>query len=608
MRHTGTDPLAPLAHSGLALLAFPVTYPGVADATLVSRRERWGTVAAAMDITRRFGRAARGWRHPARLRRVARERFGWARLRPEQLVAMRALMGGRDALVVLPTGAGKSAVYQVPATLLRGPTLVISPLLALQQDQIAALNERGDPALAAARLSSAESPGEIRAALAGLREGTVRFVFLTAEQLADPDRVAELRAARPALVAVDEAHCISAWGHDFRPDYLQLGRAVEELGRPPVVALTATASPPVREDITARLGLRHPRVVVAGLDRPNLFLEAAQCVDEEQRWQRLLARIQDSPPPGIVYAPTRRTTEELAARLTAAGIRAQAYHAGMSAGERERRHEAFLADRLPVMVATTAFGMGIDKPNIRWVNHVAMPDSPDSYLQEIGRAGRDGEPAQALLLFRTEDEGLRKFFSTSTVDEQEVTRLATAIRHGGPELTRSALAEHAGLSTRRLTQLVTLLEEVGAVLPGPNGRLHAPRHAPEPAEAARLVVEQAERRQTVQRSRLAMMRHYAETATQCRGQVLLAYFGDHLDRPCGHCDNCLAGTVTQLAVETRRAAAPYPLHSTVHHTEWGPGMVLRYDGEQVTVLFDEVGYKTLSVPVVLSQGLLVAGS
>src|SRR5262249_20964021 len=159
------------------------------------------------------------------------------------------------------------------------------------------------------------------------------------------------------------------WGHDFRPDYLQLGRAVRELGRPPVVALTATASPPVREDIVARLGLADPRVVIGRLDRPNLFLEAVHCVDEEQRWQRLLSRIRDSPAPGIVYAPTRRSAEELAERLVRAGVPAQAYHAGLSAGERERRHEAFLADKIPVMVATTAFGMGIDKSNLRWVNH-----------------------------------------------------------------------------------------------------------------------------------------------------------------------------------------------------------------------------------------------
>src|SRR6266542_2632948 len=216
----------------------------------------------------------------------------------------------------LPPPAASGRIASAPPA--GGATVVVSPLLALQQDQIAALADRRDPELAAVRISSAESTGEVRDALAALRERRARFVFLTPEQLADPDRVAQLRTARPALVAVDEAHCISAWGHDFRPDYLQLGRAVRELGRPPVIALTATASPPVRDDIVSRLGLTDPRVVIGGLDRPNLFLEAVQCVDEEQRWQRLLGRVRDSPAPGIVYAPTRRITEELAARLCAA--------------------------------------------------------------------------------------------------------------------------------------------------------------------------------------------------------------------------------------------------------------------------------------------------
>jgi ATP-dependent DNA helicase RecQ len=557
-----------------------------------------GTVAAAMKMTR-LRRAAHHVHNGGRLRRVARDRFGWPSLRPAQLAAMRSVMSGRDALVVLPTGAGKSAVYQVPAVLLDGPTIVVSPLLALQQDQLAALNDRYDPGLTAVRLSSAESASERRAALAALRERRARFVFLTPEQLADATRLAEIRELRPALVAVDEAHCVSAWGHDFRPDYLQLGRAIAELGRPPVVALTATASPPVREDIVTRLGLSDPRVVVAGLDRPNLFLEAAHCPDEEQRWQRLLSRVRDSPPPGIVYAPTRRATEDLAERLSAAGIEAWAYHGGMAGGARERCHEAFMADEIPVIVATTAFGMGIDKPNIRWVNHVALPDSPDSYLQEVGRAGRDDRPAQALLLFRTEDDALRRFFSTVSVDGSEVAKVAQLVAAADRPVRRTELAELCKVSSRRLSQLITLLEEVGAVLPRHDGTLVTAPYAPSPRDAGRLAVVQAERRQQVQRSRLAMMRQFAET-TQCRGQALLAYFGEHLDRPCGHCDRCL---------EPRSAPAakgPYPVHSTVRHSEWGPGMVLRYEGQQMTVLFDEVGYKTLSVPVVVRQGLLTA--
>jgi ATP-dependent DNA helicase RecQ len=558
-----------------------------------------------------------------RLRRAARHRFGWRALRAGQLRAMRAVLKGRDVLVVAPTGHGKSAVYQVPASLLRGPTLVISPLLALQQDQIAGLTERGDPHLAAVRVSSAETPNQQRAALAAVREGRARFLFITPEQLADPQRMAEVKALRPALVAVDEAHCISAWGHDFRPDYLQLGHLVRELGRPPVVALTATASPPVREDITARLGLREPTVIVTGLDRPNLFLEAVHCPTEDHRWRRLLARLREDEPPGIVYVPTRRAAEALAERLCAAGVAAAAYHGGMSGGERARRHEDFMSDRVPVMVATSAFGMGIDKPNIRWVAHMALPDSPDSYLQEIGRAGRDGAPARALLLFRAEDVALQRYFTGGAPDAVELATLAHAL-HSGP-LTKAALREQTGLGTRKLPQLLALLEQVGAAVTLPGGKLTAPRYAPAPVRAAEAALAHVERHQAVQRSRTDMMRHFAES-TGCRGQALLAYFGEHLAHRCGHCDNCAAPRRVRTAdaaparaggSRSARAAAaagvpaapatgdhPYPVHSAVRHPEWGPGVVLRYEQDRMVVLFDDVGYKTLSVPVVRARGLL----
>jgi len=537
-----------------------------------------------------------------RLRRAARRHFGWRSLRTGQLAAMRAVLKHRDALVVLPTGHGKSAVYQVPATLMPGPTLVISPLLALQQDQIAALNRRDDPRLHAVRISSAETPAQQRAALEALRDGRARFLFITPEQLGQPDRLAEVRDLKPALVAVDEAHCISAWGHDFRPDYLQLGQLVRELGRPPVVALTATASPPVREDITARLRLRDPRLVITGLDRPNLYLEAVGCVTEEDRWKRLLARLRDEDPPGIVYAPTRRIAEDLAERLVDEGIKAQAYHGGMAAGERTRRHEAFLSDEIPVMVATSAFGMGIDKPNIRWIVHVALPDSPDSYLQEIGRAGRDGAPARALLLYRPEDMALQRFFVGGAPERIELTRLAQALRDG--PLRKTDLARDLGIGTRRLGQDLALLESVGAAITVQNGRVTAPRYAPAPDEAVSLALKEVKRQQTVQRSRTDMMRQFAE-GRGCRGQYLLAYFGEHLPHPCGHCDNCLdGGSIPAPRRSTENM--PYPVHSTVRHPDWGPGTVLRYEQDRMIVLFDEVGYKTLSVPVVMANGLLTA--
>jgi ATP-dependent DNA helicase RecQ len=536
-----------------------------------------------------------------RLRKVARNHFGWPSLRRGQFKPMRAVLRRRDALVVLPTGAGKSAIYQIPAVLLPGPTVVISPLLALQQDQITALNDHDDPRTRAVRVSSAETPNQQREAIREIREGRAEFLFITPEQLSDPDRLAEVRALRPGLVAVDEAHCISAWGHDFRPDYLALGHLIKGIGRPPVLALTATASPPVREDIIARLNLRDPEIHVSGLDRRNLFLEAAYCPDEDYRWRRLTALLDSAGSPGIVYVATRRSAEELTERLQQAGYRADFYHGGMAAGAREQRHEDFLADKIDIMVATSAFGMGIDKPNIRWVAHVALPDSPDSYFQEIGRAGRDDDPARALLLWRAEDEAIQRFFTGGAPDAVEIRELAAALR-AGPR-GKAALKEETGLGPRKLGQLLGLLEMVGAATAGSGNKWTVPLFAPLPAAAAEAALAEYERQQVVQRSRTDMMRAFAETRA-CRTQVLLAYFGEELKKPCGHCDNCAEGITEE--VQASPADAPFPVHTQVRHGEWGSGMVMGYEEDRMTVLFDEVGYKTLSVPVVRENALLVA--
>ncbi|MDX6724823.1 MAG: ATP-dependent helicase RecQ, partial [Solirubrobacteraceae bacterium] len=343
-----------------------------------------------------------------RVTRAAREVLGFEALRPGQGEAVESVLGGRDTLAVLSTGSGKSAIYQLAGLFTEGATLVISPLIALQRDQVDGLREQ---ALGAAQLNSSLSQAERAQALADLADDALEFLFLAPEQLSNPEVLDELAAARPSLVVVDEAHCISEWGHDFRPEYLRLGTAIETLGHPTVLALTATAAPPVREEIIQRLGLTDPEVVVRGFDRPNIDLAVERFHDERRQRDALLRRVAEARKPGIVYAATRRATEELAEALRERGVDAAAYHAGLRASAREDVQERFMESAVDVIVATTAFGMGVDKADVRFVFHAHVPDSVDSYFQEIGRAGRDGEPSDAVLFYRPEDLGLRRFFA-----------------------------------------------------------------------------------------------------------------------------------------------------------------------------------------------------
>ena len=321
------------------------------------------------------------------LRRTAADTFGWTQLRPEQLEAMEHALEGRDVLAVLPTGSGKSAIYQVPALLRDGPAVVVSPLIALQHDQREGLADARD--LTAVAVNSVQKAGENRAAWEALDSGSAEYVFLAPEQLANDDVVERVRAARPALFVVDEAHCVSEWGHDFRPDYLRLGGVIARLDHPPVIALTATAAPPVRADIVERLGLRDHREVLASFDRPELHLAAHQYADADQRRAEVVERVVErtGAGAGLVYCATRKDTEAYAEALTARGVAVAAYHAGLKRAEREDVHERFLSGELGVVVATSAFGMGIDKPDVRYVLHAAAPASVDAYYQEIGRAG-----------------------------------------------------------------------------------------------------------------------------------------------------------------------------------------------------------------------------
>src|SRR3954469_3599746 len=521
---------------------------------------------------------------------VARKTFGFVTLRPGQREAIESILNGRDTLVVMSTGSGKSAIYEIAGYIKPGVTVVISPLIALQRDRVEAIEESvpGE----AAGVNSNVAEGEKREAIEDFTEGQLEYLFLAPEQLANDEVLDQVRAAGPSLIVIDEAHCISEWGHDFRPDYLRLGAFVAEMGHPTVLALTATASPPVREEIVEKLHMHDPFVVVRGFDRPNIWLGVDRFHDEAPKRRTLVDATEEADKPGLVYAATRRSAEELAEALAAT-----AYHAGMSAKRRDQIQNDFMDDKTGVIVATTAFGMGIDKPNIRFVHHFDISESVDSYYQEIGRAGRDGEPARAVLFYRAEDLGLRRFFVGGALGVDVIQSVAETVFEKGA-VEPSAIRDELELSETKLATAVTRLEEVGAIEALATGEVAPSCARNDLDDAVQRAAEAEEERHAFDRSRVEMMRAYAEHPG-CRREFILSYFGEEYEGPCGNCDNCDAGRG-----QTSAADGPFPVGACVKHPQWGEGAVQRYDGDQMTVLFDAVGYKTLSVELVADGGLL----
>ncbi|MBV9082362.1 MAG: ATP-dependent DNA helicase RecQ [Acidobacteriaceae bacterium] len=468
---------------------------------------------------------------------AARKNFGFESLRAGQEDAVRALLDGNDSLVVMPTGSGKSAIYQIAGLMLEGATVVVSPLIALQKDQVDAINAAEGPD--AVVVNSAQRIADARAAIEKIEEGSGKYIFLAPEQFRKQETIEVLEKANVALFVVDEAHCISEWGHDFRPDYLDLGPVIQRLEHPVVLAMTATASPQVRDEIVQRLGLRNPKLFVHGFDRPNIYLRVDSFKTESDKLDALVHRVHWADKPGIVYVATRKNAETIMHALEKENVRAVFYHAGLKASERTEIQERFMSGDAEVIVATNAFGMGIDKADVRFVYHYDVPDSIDSYYQEIGRAGRDGEKAEAVLFFRDEDMGVQKFLTgEGKLETEQIEKVAQAIANQNGPVQPEQIAPETDLSERKLTRVIQRLQDVGGVEKLPTGEVVVNEDV-DLNEVAEAAADEQQHRKDTKRARLRKMQEYAHL-NSCRREFLLGYFADNFTGPCNNCDNCRA--------------------------------------------------------------------
>jgi ATP-dependent DNA helicase RecQ len=486
---------------------------------------------------------------PLNLRKV-KKRLGVSTYRPGQEALIDAVMKGKDALGILPTGGGKSLCYQLPSFFLPHAVVVVSPLISLMKDQQDKLTCWRIPV---AKLDSTLSSRDERDTVDDIQRKVPELIYLTPERLEQHSCLTLLQRTRVSLIVVDEAHCVSQWGHDFRPAYLAIRSAIKTLGRPPVLALTATATPAVAMDIVRQLSIPQATIVNCGNGRENLIYEVRRTVNQEEKDQALVPLVKGlRGGPGLVYTATVRDAVTLFSRLQKEAVAAGLYHGQLSAKERHRTQEAFMDDEYRVVVATKAFGLGIDKPDLRLVVHYSIPDSLESYVQETGRAGRDGKAAKAVLFYRLEDRRVQSYFLGRKYPHRDnCMSVYRALLHiKGPSrrgLTLTELASTTGLPPKKVKVITALLDASGIVERGQQMILI--RRFADDDELIQYLQEYEGRSQS-DRDRLDIMMKYGQTS-ECRTRFITRYFDSGLPEDCGRCDNCRTGAVHRV-VDVRK--------------------------------------------------------